>query len=71
MAKAQTPKLRQKQPESQSCANCQHVSIVTVLVDGKDEKRSFCRRYPPSLRVDGGSSYVPVKLDWLCGEYHS
>jgi hypothetical protein len=27
-------------------------------------------RYPPSLKVDGNScTYVPVKLDWKCGEY--
>jgi hypothetical protein len=44
-----------------SCATCAHIS--------RDGELGFCRRYPPSLKIDGGSQYVPVKLDWKCGEW--
>ena len=69
MSVKQTPKSRLKtsRPEARecakadSCATCAHVSR-----EGED---AYCRRYPPSIRVDLRSSYVPVKLEWVCGEY--
>jgi hypothetical protein len=57
MSDKQTPKSRPKP----SCATCAHFM--------REGENGFCRRYPPSLRVDNGSSYVPVKLEWVCGEW--
>jgi len=62
MTKPHNPKPRQKAP-AKACGNCAHV-IKT------DDMQGYCRRYPPSLKIDGNSSaYVPVKLEWLCGEW--
>ena len=44
-----------------SCATCRH--------SWTPEKDTLCRRYPPVLRVDMRSSYVPVKPEWVCGEF--
>jgi hypothetical protein len=59
--KIQTPKSR-KNTKSPACSTCKF-----MVADGDN---GFCRRYPPSLKVDGISSgYVPVRADWICGEW--
>ena len=46
-----------------TCATCKHF-VPFETADG------YCRRYPPSLKIDGiSSAYVPVKAEWVCGEY--
>ncbi len=66
MAKTYNPKPRQKpDTPAKSCGNCAHVFRVE-----NDTTIGICRRYPPSLKVDGNSSAnVPVKLAWVCGEW--
>jgi hypothetical protein len=60
IAEIHHPKSRQKQP---SCATCAHIIPA-------DDNSGYCRRYPPGLKVDGiSSAYVPVKLEWVCGEH--
>ena len=45
-----------------TCNNCTHFVAL--------ESNGYCRRYPPSLKIDGVSScYVPVKSEWTCGEF--
>ena len=57
----QADKSRRK-PKSPSCSTCKH-----MVAEGES---GFCRRYPPSLKIDGMSSgYAPVKLEWICGEW--
>jgi hypothetical protein len=65
----QIPKSRLKtsRPEARECAKAE--SCATCAHCMREGDNGFCRRYPPSLRVDNGSSYVPVKLEWVCGEY--
>jgi DNA-directed RNA polymerase alpha subunit len=35
-----------------------------------NEADGYCRRYPPTLKVDGVSgTFPPVRPDWICGEW--
>ncbi len=56
-----TPHHRPEPGGVKSCDKCRHIS--------RDGEQAFCRRYPPSLTIQNGASYVPVKLEWLCGEW--
>jgi hypothetical protein len=67
--KIQTPKSRPKHKPTtpQTCAGCKFIWSVT-----EDPPNGFCRRNPPTLKVDGNSSaHIPVRLDWWCGEYRA
>lgn len=79
MTKIHNPKSRQKSPD-----RAEHAAQALEVLKGQgkpccgicrhlwrpDDNSAFCRRYPPVLKVDGvTATFVPVRLDWLCGEY--
>lgn len=65
---------------SYSCARCDHFRAQALgdatRVTGNDSREGvgICRRYPPRLIANGGSSlpsrFPNVHQDQVCGEFH-